>query len=155
MVPEDAEEVQAAARREYQAPIVAACSLHAKAKQRHRLASLKSGGAPFVPNRVGEKEVHYANGVVRASPFHLLKIALVAAYLLAGSLGPAREPLPPGPPLGLALVRELPGDCLSLIAPSGRLSAPSVTIDAKTSSCPLPAPTTRLATSSWRSNPST
>jgi hypothetical protein len=80
MVPEDAEGVQAAARREYQAPIVAACSLHAKAKQRHRLY-LKSGGAAFVPNRVGEKEVHYANGVVRASPFHLLKIALVAAYL--------------------------------------------------------------------------
>jgi hypothetical protein len=33
-------------------------------------------------------------------------------------------------PLGLALVRELPGDCLSLIAPSGRLGAPSVTINA-------------------------
>src|SRR5271166_4959498 len=29
-----------------------------------------------------------------------------------------------------AVMRELPGDCLSLIAPSGRLSAPSVTIDA-------------------------
>ena len=44
-------------------------------------------------------------------------------------IGSAREPTPPGPPLGLALVREL-GDCLSLIAPSGRLSAPSVTINA-------------------------
>src|SRR5208337_694720 len=43
------------------------------------------------------------------------------------------EPTPPGPPLGLALVRELPGDCLSLIAPSGRLSAPSVTINANVS----------------------
>ena len=29
-----------------------------------------------------------------------------------------------------AVMRELPGYCLSLIAPSGRLSAPSVTIDA-------------------------
>jgi hypothetical protein len=47
---------------------------------------------------------------------------------MAGSLGSAREPLPPG--LALALVRELPGDCLSLIAPSGRLSAPSVRINA-------------------------
>jgi hypothetical protein len=45
-------------------------------------ASLKSGGAAFVPNRGAKKEAHCANGAVRASPLHLvLKVALMAAYL--------------------------------------------------------------------------